>query len=72
MAANVGGADKAIRLVLGVVLLLLGVFHVVTGNVAIAAYVAGGVALLTGLFGFCPAWAIFKVSTCSARRAHPK
>jgi hypothetical protein len=72
MAANVGGADKAIRIILGIVLLLLGFFHVVTGNWAIAAYVLGAVALVTGLFGFCPAWAIFKVNTCSAGPAHPK
>ncbi len=72
MAANVGGADKIIRLVLGLALLLLAVFHVVTGNLAIAAYVVGGIALLTGLFGFCPAWAVFNVNTCSARHAHPK
>jgi hypothetical protein len=72
MATNVGGADKAIRLVLGITLLLLALFHVVTGNLAIAAYVIGGVALVTGLFGFCPAWAIFKVNTCSARQAQPK
>jgi len=72
MAANVGGADKVVRLVLGVILLLLGVFHVVTGNFALVAYVVGGIALVTGLFGFCPAWAVFKVNTCSARQAHPK
>ena len=72
MAANVGGADKAIRIVLGIVLLLSGFFHVVTGNLVIAAYVVGAIALVTGLFGFCPAWAIFKVNTCSTGHAQPK
>ena len=32
MAANVGGADKVIRIVLGIALLAVGVFHVVTGG----------------------------------------
>ena len=72
MAANVGGADKVVRLILGVMLVLLAVFQVVTGNLAVAAYVVGGIALVTGLFGFCPAWAIFHVNTCAASRAHPK
>jgi len=72
MAANVGGADKAIRIVVGIGLLAAGLFHVATGSWAIAAYVLGTIALVTGLFGFCPAWAIFRVNTCSARHAQSK
>lgn len=72
MAANVGGTDKIVRIVLGVTLLALGLFHVVTGSWAVAAYVFGAIALATGLIGFCPAWAVFKVNTCSARHAQPK
>jgi len=71
MAANVGGTDKVIRIVLGVALLALGIFQVVTGSWAIAAYVVGTIALATGVVGFCPAWAVFKVNTC-VRHAQPK
>lgn len=70
MAANVGGADKAIRMVVGVALLAAGFLHIATGTWAIAAYVVGGIALVTGVFGFCPAWAICKVNT--ARHAPSK
>ena len=69
MTANVGGADKTIRIVLGIALLMAGFFHIATGNWTIAAYVFGTIALLTGVFGFCPAWVIFKVNTCSAPHA---
>ena len=69
--ANVGGADKAIRIVLGIALLAVGYFHVVTGIWDIAAYVVGAIAVVTGLFGFCPVWSIFKVNT-SVRPAQPK
>jgi hypothetical protein len=72
MAANVGGVDKVLRIILGVTLLVLGLLHVVTGSLAIAAYVVGTMALVTGLFGFCPAWAIFGVNTCPARQTQPK
>jgi hypothetical protein len=72
MAANVGGTDKAIRIVVGVTLLALGLFHFATGGWAIAAYVVGTIALATGLLGFCPAWAIFRVNTCSVRHAQSK
>jgi uncharacterized membrane protein HdeD (DUF308 family) len=72
MAANVGGADKVIRIILGIALLAAGLFHFATGAWAIAAYVVGTIALVTGLFGFCPAWAIFGVNTCSVRHAQSK
>jgi hypothetical protein len=72
MAANVGGADKMIRISLGIVLLGAGLFHFVTGVWATGAYVIGAIALLTGVFGFCPAWAIFRVNTCSVRRQPPR
>ena len=67
MRANVGGSEKVIRIVMGIALLIAGLLHMVTGNLAIAAYVVGEVALVTGVFGFCPAWAVFKVNTCSPR-----
>jgi len=65
MGKNVGGADRGIRLVLGVVLIALGLTHVVAGTLAIAAYVVGGIALVTGAFQFCPAWGIFGINTCA-------
>lgn len=55
----------AIRLVVGIVLLALAFLHVVTGTLAIAAYVVGAIALVTGVLRFCPAWSIFGINTCS-------
>lgn len=68
MVKNVGGVERAVRLVIGVALLALGFLHVVTGTLAIVAYVVGAVALITGLVRFCPAWSIFGINTC--RVAH--
>jgi uncharacterized membrane protein HdeD (DUF308 family) len=65
MLNNVGGADRGIRLVLGIVLLALALLHVVSGTLAIAAYVVGATALVTGLIRFCPAWSIFGINTSS-------
>jgi hypothetical protein len=72
MAANVGGVDRLLRIILGATLLLLGLLHVLTGSLAIAAYVVGTMALVTGLFGFCPAWDMFGLNTCPARQTQPK
>ena len=54
MASNVG-----VRFVLGIVLIGLGLTLVLSGGLAIAAYCVGGIALLTGAIGYCPAWSVF-------------
>ncbi len=64
MPKNVGGAERAIRLMIGAVLLVLAFLHVVTGTWAIVAYVVGAVAIVTGLVRYCPAWSIFGINTC--------
>jgi len=66
MLSNVGGIDRGIRIVLGIALFGLALMHVVTGTWAIAAYVAGAVALVTGVVRFCPAWSLFGINTGSA------
>lgn len=72
MSQNVGGADRAVRIVAGVVLLGIAFAHIVTGGLAIAAYVVGAVALVTGVLRFCPAWSLIGVSTCTAKPAAEK
>ena len=68
MTYNVGGADRGIRLVVGIALLALSLTHVLTGTMAIAAYVVGGIALVTAVFRFCPAWTICGINTSAAAR----
>jgi len=67
MSLNVGGIDRAVRILLGVVWLLLAFLHVITARAAVVAYVVAAIALVTGLFRFCPAWAIFGINTCPVK-----
>ncbi|HEV2305678.1 MAG TPA: DUF2892 domain-containing protein [Candidatus Acidoferrales bacterium] len=69
MCRNVGGIERGIRLLVGLVLLGIAFFHILTGALAIAAYVVDGIALVTGVVGFCPAWAICGINTRAARNA---
>ena len=64
MERNVGTIDRVIRIVLGIVLVALGLSHTVTGGLAVAAYVVGAVALVTGVVRYCPAWSILGMRTC--------
>ncbi|MGB2676188.1 MAG: DUF2892 domain-containing protein [Candidatus Acidiferrum sp.] len=72
MTSNVGTTERAIRIVLGIVLIALGLSHVVTGGLAIAAYVVGAIALVTGVFRYCPAWSVLGINTCPLKAGQNK
>jgi hypothetical protein len=59
MKLNVGNADRAMRVVIGVALLSL----TVIGPQSLWGLV-GIVPLLTGVFRYCPAYSLFGISSC--------
>lgn len=59
MQANVGGIDKVVRIIGGVVLVALAA----TGTVGVWGWI-GIVPLLTGLFNFCPLYSLLGIKTC--------
>lgn len=63
MTANVGGMDRAVRIVAG--LALLSMLFLMEGDVRWLGLI-GLVPLFTGLFRFCPAYSLFGASTCPA------
>ncbi len=66
MKANESSLDRVIRIVLGIVLLALNLGGVVTGSWGIVLLVVGALALVTGLIGFCPLYAVLKLRTKKA------
>ncbi len=66
MKANESGLDRLIRVLIGAALLALYFTNVVTGGVGIVFLVLGAVALLTGIVGFCPLYALLKINTKKA------
>lgn len=70
MTPNVGGTDRTLRLVVGVVLLLLGFFAPLTPLWQTVVFVLAAVALVTAIIRFCPANALIGLNTArSDRRA---
>jgi hypothetical protein len=61
-------ADRAIRIVLGVILLAASFAGMLAAPVVYVAGLVGAIALVTGLTGFCPLYALLRVSTSPARR----
>ena len=62
MARNEGTIDRALRVILGLVLIGL----TLTGKVGVWGWV-GVVPLVTGLIGSCPLYSSFGISTCKLR-----
>ena len=67
MKANMGTADKAIRIIIAIVLIVLYFTNIITGTLGIIALVLAGIFLLTSLVGFCPLYAPFGLNTCKTR-----
>ena len=67
MKLNVGGIDRVLRIVAGIVLLAL--VFVLDGGARWLGLV-GLVPLATGLAGYCPAYALFGLSTCATQAKH--
>lgn len=69
MKLNVGTIDRALRVIVGLVLIGLAYAGTLVGVWVWIGGVIGAVLLLTGLVGICPAYAIFGMSSCPAKKA---
>ncbi len=63
MKANVGGIDRALRVVVGIALIALAA----TGKIGAWGYI-GVVPLLTAALGFCPLYRVLGLNTCPVSR----
>ena len=71
MKCNVGGADRTGRVVLGVVLLLVGLFVPALGLTArVVLYVIAAIALITAAVRYCPATAILGIDSSGMGKKH--
>ena len=65
MECNIGAQEKKIRMGVGIVLLILGLF--VFKSVIVV--FLGLIALVTGLLNFCPAYKLLGMNTCTTSEA---
>ena len=64
MKSNVGGIDRILRIVIGLVLIGLAA----TGTVGVWGWI-GVVPLATAAMGFCPLYTLLGFSTCPMKRS---
>jgi hypothetical protein len=63
MKVNVGGIDRVLRVVLGLVLIAL----TLTGTIGVWGWI-GVVPLATAAFGFCPLYTLVGFSSCPMKK----
>ncbi len=64
MQSNVGGIDRILRIVLGLVLIGL----TLSGAIGVWGWI-GVVPLATAAFGFCPLYTVLGFSSCPVKKA---
>ncbi len=67
MAANVGSADRAIRLILGIVFFVVAFAVTMSPGWKWVLIILGIIALFTGLVRFCALYSVFHINTAKKR-----
>ena len=67
MTCNVGGIERPIRILVGILMLGIGAFADLAPLSSGIALVVGAIALVTGAIGYCPLWTLFGLNTCPTR-----
>jgi hypothetical protein len=64
MKSNVGGIDRTLRIIVGIVLLLVGLAAPLEMTWRIVALAVAAIALVTAFVRFCPINAMLGINTC--------
>jgi len=63
MKQNMGNADRIIRVMIAIVVVVLYFTHQIPGIAAIILLILAGIFILTSIFSFCPLYLPFGLST---------
>jgi len=63
MKKNMGNIDKAVRLVLALIVVILAFTNVISGTLAIVLLILAAIFVLTSLISFCPLYWPFGINT---------
>jgi hypothetical protein len=72
MKCNVGGIDMAVRLIVGVALVVVGLSVPMSIVWQVVVFVIAAIALVTGLIRYCPANALMGLNTCARHGGEPQ
>ena len=72
MTCNVGGIERPIRILLGMLMLGMGIFANLSLIGTAIGLTFGSIALVTGLIGYCPLWTLFGINTCPTQMSEKR
>lgn len=67
MKKTVGTADKVIRIILGLILLIIAFAVSVGQTLKVILIIIGIIALLTAISGLCPLYSLLGINTCKVK-----
>ena len=67
MTKNIGYKDKAMRLALAALIIILYFTKVISGTLAIVLFVVAALLVLTSMINFCPLYSILGTNTCDKK-----
>lgn len=62
-----GNADRAVRIILAIVIAVLYFTNVISGTLGLVLLVLAAVFVLTSLVSFCPLYALVGINTCPVK-----
>ena len=69
MKKNMGTVDRAVRIIIGLIIAGLYYTNVISGTVGIVLLVFAVIFILTSLISVCPLYSILGISTCKKKTA---
>ena len=69
MKRNMGSADRAIRLMVAAIIVVMYFSNIVTGTIGLILLALAGIFILTSFAGFCPFYTLLGINTCEVRKA---
>jgi hypothetical protein len=63
MKQNMGTIDRAVRIILALVVVALSIANIISGTLAIILGAVAGILALTSAMGFCPLYIVANLST---------
>lgn len=63
MTTNMGLADRAVRLIVAIALIILVTTNVIHGTLAVIGAVVSGIFFITSFMGRCPLYTVCRIST---------
>jgi len=67
MKKNMGNLDRTVRLIVAAVVIVLFLFHVISGTLGVVLLIVAVIFALTSFISFCPLYVPFGINTCKKK-----